>query len=104
MQTFKVKLWERLESPPQEPFGGVVEPGFRAPGRTVLVVREGTGWVLGQGGDREALDAKTVVIYESGDWIEYASDGSGAAFEAELYAEARLSGDEEAVRLARVQS
>jgi len=45
MQTFKVRLWERLESPPQEPFGGVVEPSFRAPGRMVLVVREGTAWI-----------------------------------------------------------
>jgi hypothetical protein len=45
MQAFKERLWERLESPPQEPFGGVVEPGFRASGRMVLVVREGTAWV-----------------------------------------------------------
>ena len=43
MQTFKVNLWESMESPPQEPCGGVIDPGFRAPGRIILVVQHGTG-------------------------------------------------------------
>jgi hypothetical protein len=98
---FKVKFWERLESPPQEPFEGVVEPGFRAPDRVVLVVRKGTGWFLSQDGTRKAADAMTVVIYESGDWIEYASNGSGDAFEAELYGAAFLTEEQQAARLTR---
>jgi hypothetical protein len=93
VQTFKVKLWERLESPPQEPHRGTEDPGFRAPGRIVLVFREGSGWVTGQDGSREAVEARTVVIYETGDWIEYGDDGSGDAFEAELYGASALSGD-----------
>jgi hypothetical protein len=32
MQAFKVRHWECLESPLQEPNGGVIEPGFQAPG------------------------------------------------------------------------
>ena len=101
MQTFKVRLWERLESPPQEPFGGVVEPGFRAPCRMVLVVREGTAWVQREDSAREIADAKSVVIYNAGEWVEYGSDGSGEAFQAELYGAAELSGEQQAARLAR---
>ena len=101
VQAFKVKLWERLESPPQEQFGGATEPGFHAPGRTVLVVRQGTGWAANQDTGRHALEAKSVVVYEAGDWVEYGSDGSGDAFEAELYSAADFSEDQRAARLAR---
>jgi hypothetical protein len=101
MQTFKVRHWECLESPPQEPFGGAVEPGFQAPGRMVLVVREGTAWVQREDSSRETVGAKSVVMYDAGDWIEYGSDGSGGAFQAELYGAAEFSGDQQAARLAR---
>lgn len=101
MQTFKVRLWERLESPPQEPFGGVVEAGFQAAGRMVLVVREGTAWVQRHDSTRETVGAKSVVIYDAGDWVEYGSDGSGGAFQAELYGAAEFSTEQQAARLAR---
>jgi len=101
MQTFKVRRWERLESPPQEPFGGVVEPGFQAPGRMALVVREGTAWIQREDSTRETVGAKSAVTYDAGDWIEYGSDGSGGAFQAELYGAAEFSGEQQAARLAR---
>jgi hypothetical protein len=101
MQTFKVKLEESSSSPPQEPFGGVIEPGFQAPGRMILIWQEGSGWVAGQDGTREAVEAKTVVIYESGEWVEYASDGKGDAFRAELYGAATFSREQHAARWAR---
>jgi hypothetical protein len=101
MQTFKVRHWEALESPPQEPFGGVVETGFQAPGRVVLVVREGTAWVQREDSTRETVGAKGVVMYDAGDWIEYGSDGSGEAFQAELYGEAEFSEEQQSAGLAR---
>jgi len=102
MQTFKVRVWERLESPAQEAFGGVVEAGFHAPGRMVLVVHEGTAWIRRADGTRETADARSIVIYDPGEWVEYGSDGSGGAFQAELHGEAGFSGEEQAARLARV--
>src|SRR5258708_15567368 len=48
--------------------------GHRAPGVGVLVVEEGTGWVMGQDGMREAIGAKSVVMWDVGDWVEYGSD------------------------------
>jgi hypothetical protein len=101
MQTFKVRHWECLESPPQEPLGGVAEPGFQAPGHMVLVVREGTAWVRRADSTRETIGAKSVVMYDVGDWIEYGSDGSGEAFQAELYGAAKFSEEQQAARLGR---
>jgi hypothetical protein len=101
MQAFKVRLWERLESPLQQSFGGVVEPGFHAPGRMVLVVREGTAWIQREDGTCETVGAKSVVIYDAGDWVEYGSNGNGEAFQAEIYGTAGFSGEQQAARLAR---
>jgi hypothetical protein len=101
METFRVRLEESPSSPPQEPFGGVTEVGFRAPGRTILIWQEGSGWVASQDGTREAVEAKTVVIYESGEWIEYASDGKGDSFRAELYGAAAFSDEQQAARVTR---
>jgi hypothetical protein len=42
-----------------------------------------------------------MVIYDAGEWVDYSSDGSGEAFEAELYGAAGLSGERQAARLAR---
>lgn len=42
-----------------------------------------------------------MVIYDAGDWVEYGSDGSGDAFEAELYEAAEFSREQQAARLAR---
>jgi hypothetical protein len=97
METFKVRFCEGLVSDSREPFG--VE-GFRAPGRLVLVVRGGT-WVGREDGTRETAEAQSVVIYDAGDWVEYGSDGSGDAFEAELYGSAGLPGEQQTARLAR---
>jgi hypothetical protein len=101
MQTFKVRHWECLESAPQEPFEGVVEPGFHAHSRMVLVVREGTAWVQREDSTRETVGAKSVVTYDVGDWVEYGSDGSGDAFQAELFVAAEFSEEQQATRLAR---
>ena len=101
MQTFKVRHWECLESLPQEPFGGVAEPGFQAPGRMVLVVHEGTAWVQREDSSRETVGARSVVMFDAGEWVEYGSDGSGEAFRAELYGAAEFSGEQQAARLAR---
>jgi hypothetical protein len=49
--------------------------GFRAPGAGVLVVEDGTVWVALADGTRADLPAKSVVVYETDDWVEYGSDG-----------------------------
>ena len=100
MQTFKVNLWQSLESPQQEPGGETTEIGFHAPGRIVLVLQEGTGWALREDGGREVLDAKSVVLYETGEWVEYGSDGSGEAFRAEIYGAENFSPEQAAANWA----
>jgi hypothetical protein len=75
MLTFEVKYsgsWEQRPQPEASP-GQVV--GYRAPGAGVLVVEEGVGWVMRQDGSRENVRAKSVVIWDTGDWVEYGSDG-----------------------------
>jgi len=72
MFTFKVKAWGQAD------YAGPGKSqivGYRAPGRGVLVVQEGTGWVARQDGSRENIGAKSVVMWETGDWVEYGSDG-----------------------------
>jgi hypothetical protein len=66
-----------------------------------LVVREGTAWVQREDSTRETVGAKSVVLYDAGDWVEYGSDGSGEAFRAELYGTAEFSKEQQAARLAR---
>jgi hypothetical protein len=71
--------------------------GRRAPGAGVLVVQEGAGWVMRQDGTRAAISARTVVMWDAGEWVEYGSDGGlraeeyWAAREPEGAAEARLA-------------
>jgi hypothetical protein len=60
--------------------------GYRVPGAGVLVVQEGTGWVMGQDGTREAIAARSVVLWDAGEWVEY---GSEDGLEAEEYWEAQ---------------
>jgi hypothetical protein len=48
--------------------------GRRALGAGVLIVQEGAGWVTTQDGGRQALAAKSVVIWDTGEWVEYGSD------------------------------
>jgi hypothetical protein len=73
--------------------------GRRAPGVGVLVVQEGTGWVMRQDGSREIIRAKSVVIWDSGEWVEYGSDDGLSADE--FWAVLEPEGTEEA-RLAAV--
>ncbi len=71
MRTFKADRWEHLEF--------VIEGrahGFRAPGTIVLVVQEGTGWVMRQDGSRETVEEKSVVIFDTGDWLEYGTSSN----------------------------
>jgi hypothetical protein len=72
--------------------------GFAAPGRVVLVLREGAGWVRTRDGATEPLTAPSVAAWDGGEWVEYGSDGS-RAFSAELYWEAALPADQQAAVL-----
>jgi hypothetical protein len=49
--------------------------GYRAPGLGVLVVQEGVGWMARHDGSRENIGATSVVMWDTGDWVEYGSDG-----------------------------
>jgi len=49
--------------------------GFRAPGPGVLVIEEGNVWVALADGSRQNVSAKSVVVYEADDWVEYCSYG-----------------------------
>ena len=73
--------------------------GRHAPGAGVLVVQEGTGWVMGQDGTREAISAKTVVMWAAGEWLEYGSDDG---LTAEEYWAAHEPGEIAQARLAAV--
>ena len=100
MQTFKVKRWEdgefRLPLADTSRFHGL-----RAPGRIIMVVQEGSGWVLRQDGTHADVAAKSVVTWDTGDWVEYGCDGS-SEFKFESYWEAYLSEEEWAARMAEV--
>jgi hypothetical protein len=48
--------------------------GRRAPGAGVLIVHEGTGWVAAHDGGRHSIAARSVVTWDTGDWVEYGSD------------------------------
>lgn len=93
IQTFKAQRWERAELRPELSVRGHRFQGIRAPGPIVLVVQEGTGWVQRQDGGREVINAKSVVIYKTGDWFEYGTD-SGDEFTIETYWAADLSEEE----------
>jgi hypothetical protein len=74
---------------------------MRAPGRIVLVVREGSYWVRREDGSRESLAAASVVIWEPGDWVEYGY-GAGEGCRFESYWSEDLSEQERAARLDEV--
>jgi hypothetical protein len=73
MQTFTAKRRDETDYPPN-PWGESRVHGVRAPGRIVMVVREGSGWVLLQDGTRENLTATSVVTWASGEWVEYGTN------------------------------
>lgn len=71
--------------------------GRVAPGDGVLVIQGGSAWVGGQDGSRVAANAKSVIFYKAGDWVEYGTNDwfrveeYWAASEPEGAAEARLA-------------
>lgn len=50
---------------------------FRAAAPIVMVIEDGTVWVMDQEGVRHALKAPSVVIWDTGDWVAYGSEGLG---------------------------
>jgi hypothetical protein len=40
-----------------------------------MVIQEGSCWVRRDDGSRENLTAKSVVIWEPGEWVEYGGEG-----------------------------
>lgn len=89
MQTFKVQRWDQVTGPADPSRISHSGSGFLAPGLIVLLVQEGVGWVANQDGSRQALDAKSVVTYKTGDWVQYGSD-SRDEFKIEVYSAADL--------------
>jgi hypothetical protein len=67
--------------------------GFRAPGPIVMVLQEGTGWVLRQDGSRETVEGPSVVIFDTGDWFEYGTN-SNSGVKIDSYWETDLSEEE----------
>jgi hypothetical protein len=92
MQTFDAKRVENEDYPPTPGSKGQ-KHGIRAPGRIVMALREGSCWVQLQDGARENLGAKSVVIWEPGDWVEYGFN-TGEGFKAQSYWEEDLSDEQ----------
>jgi hypothetical protein len=84
MQTFKATRVEFEDAPPSPHRGQWRTHGRRTPGRVVMVIQEGSCWVRRDDGAREDLTAKSVVIWEPGEWVEYGGDG-GEGHQVESY-------------------
>ena len=65
-----------------EPGSNTRVPGRVAPGNGVLIIRGRSAWVARQDGTRAMVNARSVVFYEAGDWVEY---GTSDWFKAEEY-------------------
>lgn len=71
--------------------------GRVAPGNGVLIIQDGSAWVARQDGTRASANAKSIIFYEAGDWVEYGTsdwfkvEEYWAASEPEGAAEARLA-------------
>ena len=83
MQTFKARRVEGVDHPPN-PWREGQKQGVRAPGRIVMVVQEGSCWVRLQDSTRKNLTAKSVVIWEPGEWVEHGSI-TGEGYKTESY-------------------
>lgn len=81
--------------------GQVQGHGLRVPGRVVMLLQQGSGWVMRQDGTREEIAAENVVIWDDGEWMEYGSDGS-SEFKAEFYWAAVLSEEAWAARMSEI--
>jgi len=76
MRTFKVKAHGHGEVKAHPAMTAFQIAGYRAPGPGVMVVQEGAGWVRRPDGSREDISATSVVMWDTGDWVEYGSDGA----------------------------
>ena len=92
MQTFKARRVEGVDHPSNLPGQGQTH-GMRAPGRVVMVVQEGSCWVRLQDSTRKNLTAKSVVIWEPGEWVEHGSI-TGEGYKTESYWTEDLSEEE----------
>jgi hypothetical protein len=92
MQTFTAQRIDEVNFPPNRSGESGVH-GLRAPGRIVMIVREGSGWVLLQDGARENLTATSVVTREPGEWVEYGAN-TGEGWKSESYWARDLSEEE----------
>jgi hypothetical protein len=61
-----------------------------------MVIQEGSCWVRRDDGSREDLPAKSVVIWEPGEWVEYGGEGGegGEGYKIESYWAQDLSEEE----------
>jgi hypothetical protein len=75
MDTFTVARREEVTYP-SLPFHQERGHGYPAPGRVIMILREGSGWIADKDGVTTAIGAPAVVAWHPGDWIEYGSDGS----------------------------
>lgn len=48
---------------------------FRAAAPTVMVLEDGSLWIMDQEGVRHTLNAPSVVSWDTGDWVAYGSEG-----------------------------
>jgi hypothetical protein len=49
--------------------------GFRAAAPVVMVVESGSVWVMDQQGDQQVVNAPGVMVWDTGEWVSYGSDG-----------------------------
>ena len=75
MHAFAVRSVGTGGAAPHPQAGSFQIDGYRSPGPGVLVVEEGTGWVRRADGRRHDVSGPTVVMWDTGDWVEYGSDG-----------------------------
>jgi hypothetical protein len=54
-----------------------VKVGFRASAPVIIVVQDGSAWVMGQQGEVHTLKAPSVVGWDTGEWVAYGHDGPG---------------------------
>lgn len=101
MQTFKVVRTDATDAPPRPQVSQWHAHGLRAPGRIVMVIQEGSCWVRRDDGSRENLTAKSVVIWEPGEWVEYGGEG-GEGHKIESYWSQDLSEEEVKAMFAEV--
>ena len=74
MRVFRVRAYGKGGSASSQNDYQVV--GHRAHGPGVLVLEEGSGWLIAENGSRQEISAKTVVMWDAGDWVEFGTNNS----------------------------